>query len=137
MSVQVQPPLNAGQSPRHPLRRALTWAVGDGRAHVHEAERAARQRLPAAGAAGDLRLGGRAADAVLAEAAALVGHRRAAVGDGLAAEVAAHKHLAHGNKHRGRGLIRGPANMKGKKKKKKHNARTHARQLSRFALGGR
>lgn len=80
----------------------ITWTVGNGRAHVHEAEGAAGQRLPAAGAAGDFGLGGRAADAVLAEAAALVRHWRAAVRDGLAAEVAADKHLSHGNKHKGR-----------------------------------
>lgn len=79
----------------------FTWAVGNGRPHVHEAEGTAGQRLPAAGAAGDFGLGWRAADAVLAKAAALVRHRRAAVRDGLAAEVAAHKHLSHGSKHKG------------------------------------
>lgn len=70
-----------------------TRAAGDGCAHVHEAEGAAGQGLAASGAAGDLGLGGRAAHTVLAEAAALVGHRRAAVGDGLPTEVTAHKHL--------------------------------------------
>lgn len=84
----------------------FTWAVGNRRAHVHEAEGAARQRFPAAGATGDFGLGGGAADAVLAEAAALVRHRRAAVRDGLPAEVAAHKHLPHGNKHKGRMIRR-------------------------------
>lgn len=86
------------------IRRShrFTWAVGNGRPHVHEAEGAAGQRLPAAGAAGDFGLGWRAADAVLAEATALVRHWRAAVRDGLAAEVAAHKHLSHGCKHKGR-----------------------------------
>ena len=71
----------------------FTWAGGDGRAHVHEAECAARQRLPAAGAAGHLGLGGRAADAVLAEAPALVRQRRAAVRDRLPTEVTADEHL--------------------------------------------
>lgn len=84
-------------TPRH----RFTWAVGNGCPHVHEAQGAAGQRLPAAGAASDFGLGWRAADAVLAEAAALVRHRRAAVRDGLAAEVAAHKHLSHGSKHKG------------------------------------
>lgn len=83
------PPPRAPPPPPPP-----TWAVGHGRAHVHEAQGAAGERLPAAGAAGDLGLGGGAADAVLAEAAALVGNtRRAAVGDGLPTEVTAHKHL--------------------------------------------
>lgn len=77
----------------HTHTRSFTWAIGNRRAHVHEAEGAAGQRLPAAGAAGDFGLGGRAADGVLAEAAALVRHGRAAVGDGLPAEVAAHEHL--------------------------------------------
>lgn len=79
----------------------FTWAVGNRRAHVHEAEGTARQRFPAAGATGDFGLGGGAADTILAEAAALVRHRRAAVRDGLPTEVAAHKHLPHGNKHKG------------------------------------
>lgn len=84
----------------------FTWAVGNRRAHVHEAEGTARQRFPAAGATGDFGLGGGAADAVLAEATALVRHRRAAVRDGLPAEVAAHKHLPHENKYKGRMIRR-------------------------------
>lgn len=71
----------------------FTWTVGNRRAHVHEAQSTAGQRFPAAGAAGDFRFGGRAPDAVLAEASALVRYGRAAVGDGLPTEVAAHKHL--------------------------------------------
>ena len=63
------------------------------RSHVNEAKCTARKGLSAARATCDLGLRWRAADAVLAEAAALVGHRGAAVGDGLVAEVAAHKHL--------------------------------------------
>lgn len=73
----------------------FTWTVGNGRAHVHEAQSTAGQRFPAPGAAGDFRFGGRAPDAILAEATALVRYGRAAVGDGLPAEVAAHKHLKH------------------------------------------
>lgn len=71
----------------------FTWTVGNRRAHVHEAQSTAGQRFPAPGAAGDFRFGGRAPDAILAEATALVRYGRAAVGDGLPAEVAAHKHL--------------------------------------------
>lgn len=80
----------------------FTWTIRNRCAHVHEAEGTTWQRFPAARTTGDFWLSGWAADPVLAEAAALVRHCRAAVGNGLPAEVAAHKHLSQKNKHKGR-----------------------------------
>lgn len=71
----------------------LTCRRGHRRSHVHEAEGAAWERFSAPWAAGDLRLGGRAADPVLAETSALVGHGGTAERYGLPTEVTAHKHL--------------------------------------------
>ncbi len=133
LNSQVQPPLNADQSPHTSPTNAqlsiidtyaptgclsvtgnissasvytlytgqFTWTIRNRCAHVHEAEGATWKRLPAARATGDFWLGGWAADTILAEAAALVRHRRAAVGNRLPTEVAAHKHLSHRNKHKG------------------------------------
>lgn len=84
----------------------FTWTIRNRCAHVHEAEGTTWQRFPAARATGDFWLSGWAADPVLAEAAALVRHCRAAVGNGLPAEVAAHKHLSQKNKHKGRLISR-------------------------------
>lgn len=83
----------------------FTWTVGNRCAHVHEAQSTAWERFPAAGAAGDFRFGGRATDAILAEAAALVRDGRAAVGDGLPAEVATHKDLPDRKGQRGQQTV--------------------------------